>query len=217
MTISQIYQQYQILDILSLHQLRVASVGKMICDYYPDVNQANIIVACLLHDMGNILKINFDSPLSKKTLTAQERLAGKKNKDLFQQKYGDNEKSATLKIIEELSVSQQIKDIVAGMCFTSIVNDDFLKAPIEQQICEYADMRVDPYGIVELSDRLDDIEKRYKDRYPSKQHQQNRVNFAQVMKKVETQLFNHIPIEPSDINNQALNDTIKNLKQFKIN
>lgn len=216
MNILKIYQKYQIIPILANHQLRVAGVGSQLADYFPDLNKKDIITCCLLHDMGNILKINFDAPLSQETLTLAERSSGKKIKNEFQKKYGPDEHVATLKIVKELEVNRSVQDIIEAICFTKITDDQFLEHPLEHLICEYADMRVDPYGITTLDKRLEDLEKRYKGRFPTKKHQENRKKFARVMREVEKKIFADIDFEPEMITNQSLNDTIENLKSFNI-
>ena len=61
MTISQIYNKYSIPINLKKHMLRVAAVGKIICDNTKDIkiNKNLIIKTLLLHDIGNILKFDF--------------------------------------------------------------------------------------------------------------------------------------------------------------
>lgn len=216
MNILQVYRKYQIIPILQAHQLRVASIGFKLADYYPNINKNDVVTSCLLHDMGNILKIDFDSPLSQQTLTEKQRIEGQLIKNSFQAKYGDDEHEATLAIIKELPVSQKVQDIVQAICFTKIVSDDFLKFPVEHLICEYSDMRVDPYGITTLEQRLKDLEVRYKKRFPNPEHRENRKKFAQVMQKVEEKLFEQIDLDPEMLTNQTLNDTIEHLKTFKI-
>jgi hypothetical protein len=62
MKILDIYKDYQIPDNLQLHQLRVAGVAKLTFDNWlsekPDINL--ITSVCLLHDMGNIIKFDFE-------------------------------------------------------------------------------------------------------------------------------------------------------------
>jgi len=46
---------------LQLHMFRVAGVASVICENFKQpelINQDDIVSACLLHDMGNIIKFN---------------------------------------------------------------------------------------------------------------------------------------------------------------
>ena len=69
MTILEIYEKYKIMPQLRTHMLRVAAVGKIVCDAVNEkvkqnrgefVNTKNVVTACLLHDMGNIIKFDLN-------------------------------------------------------------------------------------------------------------------------------------------------------------
>ena len=60
-TITDIYTEYRIPPALQLHQFRVTGVAlQIIGSIDVAVDADSIIVACLLHDMGNIIKFNLD-------------------------------------------------------------------------------------------------------------------------------------------------------------
>ena len=55
----EIYAEFKIMPNLQLHQLRVAAVGKLISEHFTvPVNVRDVVLACLFHDMGNILKFD---------------------------------------------------------------------------------------------------------------------------------------------------------------
>ena len=59
MNIQEIYTKYKIMPSLQLHQYRVAGVAMYLCERVKmKIDTDNIIAACLLHDMGNIIKIH---------------------------------------------------------------------------------------------------------------------------------------------------------------
>ncbi len=59
-TVQQIYNDYNILPLLQLHQLRVAGVAKLITESITiPVDAQAVVLACLFHDMGNIIKADF--------------------------------------------------------------------------------------------------------------------------------------------------------------
>ena len=59
--ISEIYEEYKIMPNLREHMLRVAGAASLICDNFTEpLNKEEIISACLLHDMGNIIKFKLD-------------------------------------------------------------------------------------------------------------------------------------------------------------
>ena len=63
MNIINIYQKYHIPKNLQLHMLRVSACAKLITNNWKnkEINKESIIRVCLLHDMGNIVKIK-DNP-----------------------------------------------------------------------------------------------------------------------------------------------------------
>jgi HD superfamily phosphodiesterase len=57
-----IYKKYYIPLNLQKHMLEVASVAEIICDNCKeDLNKEEIIASCLIHDLGNIIKMDFDN------------------------------------------------------------------------------------------------------------------------------------------------------------
>lgn len=61
MLISQIYKNYNIPPGLQLHMYRVTGVAFIICNHFNEgIDRNTILSTCFLHDMGNIIKFNFD-------------------------------------------------------------------------------------------------------------------------------------------------------------
>ena len=57
--ITDIYKEYKIMPSLQMHMLRVAAVTKMIVDNYNmDLDKESLVVAALVHDLGNIVKMD---------------------------------------------------------------------------------------------------------------------------------------------------------------
>ncbi len=57
---SEIYAEYRLMPNLKQHQFRVAAVAEIICKNLSEVvDKDNIILACLYHDMGNIIKFDY--------------------------------------------------------------------------------------------------------------------------------------------------------------
>src|SRR3989344_7719535 len=100
-----------IMPSLQLHMFRVTSVAQIICESLGEnvilVSEAhpesgswtsqddaknNILSACLLHDMGNILKFNLD--LFPEFLQPEGKEYWQKVKDSFEKKYGKDEHEA---------------------------------------------------------------------------------------------------------------------------
>ncbi|NCN45241.1 MAG: hypothetical protein COU63_04645 [Candidatus Pacebacteria bacterium CG10_big_fil_rev_8_21_14_0_10_36_11] len=165
-TINQIYDQYFIPPGLRNHMYLVAAVGKYICDAWigPEINKNNIISALLLHDLGNLIK--FD--LSENAVVLDKALLDKfwlRKQVEIKTKYGKNAHKATVTMVKEIGVNKKIIKLVKSMDATNL--EQSTQASWEEQICEYADLRVIPTGISSLQDRLVDIQSRYKHRSKS--------------------------------------------------
>lgn len=214
-TVQNIYRKYDIMPTLQLHMLRVAAVAKEICTHYngPPVDMTSIVAACLVHDMGNILKFQltrFPDFLEPKGLTYWENAQEK-----FREQYGSNESVATELIIEEIGVSKRVKELVAVIGFkhgqANIDSNDF-----EKKICDYADTRVDPHGIVSLDNRLKDLEKRYSSKHPTEEEKIQSSNYSSMLHAMESQIFAHCSIKPDQITNGSVDDTISSLRFFVV-
>jgi len=89
-TITEIYEHYNIPPWLQEHMLRVSAVSSIICDQLGDkVRKHEVVSACLLHDMGNIIKFDFDS--------SQKQSIGKESK------------ASILRNMDAMSMRRQIK------------------------------------------------------------------------------------------------------------
>ena len=78
MNISEIYEKYQIMPQLQNHMYRVAGVASVICNNFSKpVDKNSVVSACLLHDMGNIIKSDlnlFPEYLNEKGLSYWKNL-----------------------------------------------------------------------------------------------------------------------------------------------
>lgn len=216
MKIVDIYKKYEISQILQLHQLKVAAVASLICDNFAQVQDKNtIITACLIHDMGNVLKFNFEY-FSDEFFEPEGKIYWKQVKEKFRQKYGDDEHKASIQIAKELSVSNRVIEIISRMEFdmlAEIANEtDF-----EIKICKYSDLRVSPLGVTSLKDRLSEGKKRYVEQPTSKYLLADFERLASYAQKVEQQIFEKCRIKPEDINDDSVSPPIEDLKNFEIN
>jgi len=211
MSIEHIYKKYKIMPNLQEHMLRTAAVASLICDNFDGpLPKEDIITACLLHDMGNILKFKLDI---FPEFNEPESLEYWQNvQKEYKEKYGDGEHVATIKIARELQVYDKVIELINSISFSGIQKyvsgEDFSK-----KIPEYCDDRVDPFGIVSLEERFIDARKRYihLDRNASE-----RDAFENAVKQMEKQIFTKCKIKPEDINNESVAPIISELKNFII-
>lgn len=215
MKILEIYQKYQIMPQLAEHQLRVAAVAGLMLDHLSLVLDKNeILAACLLHDMGNIVK--FDLRVTEKLFPGdfqdQSLMHWQQVQREFVSRYGNGSHNVTAKIIKELGVSGRIFALVDCVGFEQ-GRDNAQSPDFGKKICAYSDMRVMPRGVCSLEERMVDLRVRYKN-HP--EGAGNREQFEQALREIERQIFEHSDIRPEDISEQAIGERKEKLKLFQI-
>jgi len=212
MTVEEIYKKYKIMPQLQLHMLRVAAVASLICDNFTEsLPKEEITLACLLHDMGNIIKfdlsrakslINQDIDLEYWTSVQRE----------YKDKYGSDEHGAALEITREIGVGERVEELVKSISFHGTPQvargDDFAK-----KIVEYGDSRVTPFGVVPLEIRIKDLRDRYEHKGGDTPE---RRAYETGVREIEKQIFAKCRIKPEDITDEAVAPIIEELKNFVI-
>lgn len=213
MVISEIYKKYKIPPNLQLHQLRVAAVASLICHgFIEELNTKAIITACLLHDMGNILKFDFNAfPEFTKPEGVEYWESVKKE---FKSKYGEDEHVATVEIIKEIGAGNDIVALVGSMGFAS-AQGNYSVDDYTRKICAYCDMRVAPNSVATLDSRLSEAKNRYV--YQRKRWTETEFEFnSGFWHQIEGQIFEKCNISPEEINDESANPLTEVLKSFEI-
>ena len=198
---------------LSEHMLRVAAVASLICDNFNEsLPKEEIISACLLHDMGNIIKFKLDYfPEFNKP----EGLEYWQNvQSEYIQKYGDNEHEAIIKIMKELDLSKNIIELADSNQFSLLCRQRDAE-DMSVKIIHYADSRVGPYGVLSYSERMDDAKKRYEN-HKNLVHEEERLRLITCGEDMEKQIFTKCKIKPGDINDETVKSIILELRNFVI-
>ena len=196
-----------------MHQLRVASVAKIICDSIENFAETdNVVIACLLHDMGNIIK--FELGYFPEFLKPEGLAYWQNVKDEYIAKYGKNEVEATHMIVKEIGVSPKVFEYVNQVGFTRFKETE--TSPLPAQICAYADMRVGPHGVLSLDGRLLDGKKRYGGKTESSFGPQKFNALVESIKTVEEKIFQTAKIKPEAITDESIAPLLQNLKNFEI-
>ena len=208
-TAREIYGEYKIMPSLQMHQLRVAAVGKLICEHLDKpVRTEDVVVACLFHDMGNILK--FDLGAMPGFLEPEGLEYWQKVKEEFNNKYGTEQHSATEKIARELKLPQAILEILGATGFSRIA-EVAASSSMETKIVQYADMRVGPFGILPFKERLADLSRRYA---AKKNHLSEAAERG--CYDIERQIFTQAAIRPEDITDAAVAPLIEELWEYTV-
>ena len=162
--INEIYDQYSIPPNLRQHMQRVAAFAAKIATNWQGaepIDKALIIDACLLHDLGNIIKFDFDN-FPELLGAEQARIEyWREVKTNMIAKYGNDEDAATCEMIKEIGVSPEVAFIVENWGFKNFTR-------IEEsdnwnwKIAVYSDHRISPSGVVTLKQNLENKQKRYR-------------------------------------------------------
>ncbi len=215
MKIKEIYNEYQIPKHLQQHMYRVAAVGLVINDFLNETIKLDkdiLTTAMLLHDVGNIIKFDLNSDLLK-----EENIDNLKiTKNIFIEKYGEDEHIATVKIIKEIGVNKKVIDILENISSSKIpstINSD----DWHRKVCSYSDFRVAPQGIVSITKRFDEIIKRYK----GKNHELSDVEKTGQKKKdaliLERQIQEKCVTPLSSIDDSKIKLIAEQLAEYEIN
>jgi hypothetical protein len=210
-TITDIYKEYKIFPRLQMHMLRVAAISSMICDNLDMPQDKNLIVtACLMHDLGNIIKSKLDYFPDFST-TELEYWNGVKNE--FIKKYGADEHQANLAIIREIGMSDLVVNLADKFHF-SLTCQHAEAEDMYAKIVVYSDHRVSPYGVVSYIARMDEAKGRYKDLATFQEGK--RQELVACGQEIEKQIFSHCKIKPEDITDEAVAPIIEKLRDFVI-
>src|SRR3989344_2243709 len=200
-SIDSIYQQFNIPSWLAQHMRRVAAVGECICDHWKatKLNKDDIVATLLIHDLGNIAKMDFDTPTALQLIVGDTKGVAywKAMKEKMIQRYGNNDHEATLNMAQEISISDRLSFLLKNQKF---LNNEFTmnSSDWELKICSYADQRVGPFGVLSLKERFKDFAKRYKQdrRYPPGVIQK----IVDCAFKIEKQIFGNTTPQQENIN-----------------
>ncbi len=209
-SIEEIYQEHKLMPNLKEHMYRVAAVASIICDNFKEnLDKEKIIEACLLHDMGNIIKfdLNYFPEFTKPEGVEYWSDIQKE----YKERYGNDEHHATIAISKELNVSQRVLGLIDDFGFRKAC-ERVQGTDIEAKICFYSDMRVGPFSVFSIEERFIDGEKRYSHRKFRIEEQE----YRECIREVERQIFAKSKIKPEDITNEQVDMITKELKGFVI-
>jgi hypothetical protein len=182
------------------------------------IDKENTIKACLLHDMGNIVK--FKLGYFPETLEPEGIEYWTKVQEEYVSKYGNDDHHATLAILKELNIDSDVIDLVNCIGFHT-AEENMNSADFNRKICAYADMRVIPHGVSSLEERLSNLRERYTNIKPSVNNTnlgngEERKLFEDSLMVIERQIFENCSIKPKDINDLAIKDRVEKLQNHTL-
>lgn len=168
-SIDAIYERFEVPQNLRMHMFRVAALAELLCTAWngPAINKTDIIAVSLVHDIGNIVKFDLETPFGLKLVsgvTVEEIEKMRKTRDYVKSRYGADDHEATQNMARELGVNERLMFIITygGHSFTdpNLPNlDDW-----DIKLHAYTDFRVGPFGIMPLGDRFEEFRTRQKAR-----------------------------------------------------
>ncbi len=209
MNIIENYKKYHLPENLQMHMLRVAACSNLIIDNWTgaEIDNKAIIRVCLLHDMGNIVKIPEDFSKDQEFLKIRKK---------YFDKYGTNDHEINLEIGKQEGLTEQELTILDGK--RSRKNEETLKSnSYERKICAYCDQRVAPDGVVSIKERLEDAKVRYKNKPLSVWSNEEKANhLIECSLGIEKQIMQYCKLKPEDINDFSIKEYIEQLKAYNI-
>lgn len=209
MNIIEIYEKYHLPENLQMHMLRVAACSNLIIDNWNGVEIDNkaIIRVCLLHDIGNIVKIPEDFSKDQEFLKIRKK---------YFDKYGTNDHEINLEIGKQEGLTEKELTILDGK--RSRKNEETLKSnSYERKICAYCDQRVAPDGVVSVKERLEDAKVRYKNKPLSVWSNEEKANhLIECSLGIEKQIMKYCKLKPEEINDFSIKEYIEQLKVYDI-
>lgn len=217
-TAQDIYREYKIMPALQLHQLRVAAVGKSVCDSLKiPVHTNDVVLACLFHDMGNVVKFDlerFPEFLEPKGLEYWQGV----QKEFFA-KYGREQHAANEAIAKEIGLPEKVQEYICNIGFSKIESMT-IDLSSERKICQYADLRVGPHGILSVEERMREGRERYRGMRDWAEHTEvSEEKFEATVtqaRSLEKQIFKHAAITPEDITDESTKNMIEELRKFPV-
>lgn len=212
MNIEDIYKKYQIPPWLQMHMYRVTAIAVTLFDSRGlTEGRKDLISAGLLHDMGNIAKFNFETPVTP--ITEGEVKYWMEVKEFVISKYGKSAHEATLAMIDEIGVFPRVREIIDSINFSKC--DEIEKLDdMSVKILQYSDMRVIPSGISSLDERVEDMYIRYA--HKRKKDDVRTLELVQAMKNIEKDLFADISLKPDDITEESVGTLRDSFAKFEI-
>jgi hypothetical protein len=209
-TISDIYTLYKVMPTLQMHMLRVAAVADIVCERaYVELPRRDIVAACLLHDMGNIIKFNLDKIPNGLDIGDVEYWKDVQRETL--KLFGDDEHVATETIASEIGVSSEVMRILRGIG-TSYAAHAFEGRDTPVLVATYADFRVTPTAVVSLEERIRDLLERYAGTEKYEPYKRT----TEVYYSIEPYLMSQLGVDDVSFTNEEIERVVAEMRGFMV-
>ena len=215
-SIDAIFDEYAIPKRLRMHMYRVAGIGDIIIDHWkgPDVHRDKLMRVLLLHDIGNIVKIDTES--NSNNFDGIDVETFKDIKQRYINRYGEDDHRISRAIAEEIGLPEDELDLMDAKVF--VKNDETVKSDdYDRKIGAYADQRVAPQGIRSIMGRLKEAKERYKDQPGTSMNNPRTDMLIECAERLKQQVMRYCTLQPKDINDDSVQPYINKLIDYEIN
>ena len=217
MTIQDIYEKYHVPPHLQMHMLRVTVVvnliGEKVLGLSPDEMSA-VLTASLFHDMWNILK--FDMSVYP-AVREPEGVAYRQGVQEQWRQYGATEHEATMTVASEVWLCSEALAVLDPLV-TLPATHNAKTAWRLVKLCEYADGRVWPFGLVSLEERFEDLLHRDMKNFTlSETHvREKHKECLQALQSIEQELFVWAAFGPEDIDGDVVERLVEGFRGYEV-
>lgn len=209
MKVKQLYKKYRIPKNLQEHMLRAGALASIICESWigKKIDKDLVIIACLFHDAGKIVKFDFTRP----------ELFGKeaKNIDYWRRvqvevikKYGQDEVTANYKICRDMGLNLKILEIIKNSGWDDAQN--LLDSGDMESVVEtYCDMRIGPFGILSVDRRIGNL----KDRTGGDRQYSLLFETAHIL---ENEIQKNVKVDLKSIGDSQINERFEDLMETEV-
>lgn len=211
------YARYRIYRGLALHQLRVAAVGRYVALHSrAEADAALVSLVGLFHDMGNIIKA--DLPRYQEFLQPEGLGYWQAVQDEYLSRYGKDEHVATAAICLEMGLPERVLGIIEDMRFAH-TQEIVRKGSLDERICKYADLRVSPWGILPMRERLAEARERYSGRPMDEGDAytpESLAHAAALCEELEAGLIAECGFVPEEVTDASMAPLVEELKGYRV-
>ena len=208
MNIIDIYKKYELPENLQMHMLRVAACCMQISDNWNSdikIDSDSLIRIALLHDMGNMAKMSDNQITNPRFAKIRKEYINRYGKDdhkiniIIGKQEGLTEEELDILDKKQLRKNKEIRDS----------NNYILK------ICAYCDQRVSPNGVDSLKARLEELQKRHKNKPNGSMHDPKVAKeLTQYALEIEKQVMSQCTLSKETINDEFIAPYIEKLKEY---
>lgn len=213
-----IYRTYRVPPSLRQHLFRVTAVAEFIMEHCRDrqsLDRDAIRSTLLIHDIGNIVKADYDRFPSLAPEEQRDLGHWKAVRDTTIARYGTNDHEVTLEIAKELQVSPRVLELLGRKRF--VLNcDTAAAADQELKICAYADQRVSPTGILPLRERLHEARNRYAGILDASVNDPKYPQLFDCAMVIESQIAEQMNVPVDDITDFAIEQYLEELRGCRL-